>query len=49
MKMYLFGAFAAFFFLAERLFPAPASPGHFPQGFWTDILYIPIHFFMRFF
>ena len=47
--VYLFGAFAAFFFLAERLFPLRPDQGIFRRGFWTDILYIPIHFFMRVF
>jgi len=47
--VYLFGAFAAFFFLAERLFPLRPDQGIFRRGFWTDILYVPIHFFMRVF
>ena len=47
--VYLFGAFAAFFFLAERLFPLRPDQGIFRRGFWTDILYIPIHFVMRVF
>jgi sterol desaturase/sphingolipid hydroxylase (fatty acid hydroxylase superfamily) len=47
--IYLFAALGSFFFMAERLFALRPNQGIFRRGFWADIFYIPIHFFMRVF
>lgn len=46
MMLAIFAAIAAFFFVAERIVPA-RSQAIFRTGFWADVLYVPIHFFMR--
>ena len=46
MMLAIFAAIAAFFFVAERIVPA-RSQAIFRAGFWADVLYVPIHFFMR--
>ena len=47
--IYLFATLGTFFFLAERLFALRPEQGVFRKGFWGDLLYIPVHFFMRVF
>jgi sterol desaturase/sphingolipid hydroxylase (fatty acid hydroxylase superfamily) len=44
----IFASIGFFFLLLERLFPVHKQP-LFRRGFWLDMFYVPIHYFMRVF
>ena len=46
MMLMIFGAMALVFVLAERLFPV-RSQQIVRRGFFTDLLYVPLHYLMR--
>lgn len=45
--LFLFVTIGGFFFVLERLMPRNADQPLFRPGFFTDILYVPVHYLMR--